>query len=160
MLKAEVIKRFCELSDKVAEHFKHEFAADCFCGQGGIHNNQVPDENHGIAFDELIFTFINAAIDEKIQRESDLALRELILTKAQEQGIKPQESIKIIQLIMAETGMRLRDAGIWENTLYKCLGVACQLRLLLRWLLGVNLFLLLVQAFSICGGRFRRVKYA
>lgn len=58
--------------------------------------------------------FINlSAVEEKCQQDLEENLKVRILAKAQEQGITPKESIKIIKLIMAETGMRLKDACVW-----------------------------------------------
>jgi hypothetical protein len=52
-----VVERFCKLSSKVAEEvFGHRFAADCFCGRGGL------PENWGWRYEDDVLAWIERVV--------------------------------------------------------------------------------------------------
>jgi hypothetical protein len=61
MTKNEVIKRFCELSIKVAATENYEHAADCFC------EDALPLPTFD--FSEWVVKFIEDAVDTKIAKQ-------------------------------------------------------------------------------------------
>ena len=61
--KAEVIERFCQLSEKVMKDiYNYEYPADCFCQV-----NNVPDEQ--FIFSENVMKFIQKAVYLSIAEE-------------------------------------------------------------------------------------------
>jgi len=56
-----ILESLCSTCGLVAEHFKFEYSADCFCG--------LRDFNH-LNFDQKILDFIYIAVQEKISKET------------------------------------------------------------------------------------------
>lgn len=99
MIQTEVLQGFSKLADKVAVHQQQKMLIDCFINFTSEAENKVAQE---------IFSFIESAIDEKIQRESAEGFKEMILEKAKEQGIVYM--VDMVKLIKQESNMGLRDA--------------------------------------------------
>ena len=59
-----VIKQFCRLSSKVAEHFQWSEAADCFCKET---KGPVIDEKD-YRFSPKVMRFIKQAVEEKLKK--------------------------------------------------------------------------------------------
>jgi len=69
MDKNTVLKRLCAVATQVgAEVFKEQRAHDCFCGT----NPGVTDAN--FSFEEEVLDFIETAVQEKQERDSDVQL--------------------------------------------------------------------------------------
>ena len=64
MTKKELIVRLCQLCTSVGEYYNHKFATDCFCPDG------IMIGNKSFNFDEVPIKFIEAAVKEKMERES------------------------------------------------------------------------------------------
>ena len=68
----DAIVRMCELQERVAQHIGYDHSADCFCGKGGFWRSEYFDgtAKNGYRNDGKHIEFIEAAVQEKIQRES------------------------------------------------------------------------------------------
>lgn len=61
MTKQEVIESLCRITADVGEHFRSEYATDCFCEQG---RQYVPFQ-----FEQKTIDFIEEAVREKMERD-------------------------------------------------------------------------------------------
>jgi hypothetical protein len=72
MKHTEVIERLCNLHSEAAGHIGYEFAADCFCGNGGFWHVEGYNPERDYRNDGRALQFIEAAVREKIERESSI----------------------------------------------------------------------------------------
>ena len=64
----QVIQRFCRLQDRVAtEIVGYQYAADCFCGQGGFWPLEDAEDYRN---DEKALEWIEEAVEQRIRREA------------------------------------------------------------------------------------------
>jgi len=64
----EVIERLCSLQAEVHSHIGYGFAADCFCGKGGLWGTEGYGGTvyEGYRNDGKVLEFIEAAVREKL----------------------------------------------------------------------------------------------
>lgn len=69
MKHTEVIERLCALHSEAAQHVGLQYAADCFCGEGGFWSVEDYDPERDYRNDGKALKFIEQAVREKIERE-------------------------------------------------------------------------------------------
>ena len=76
MTKAKLLERLCAVARKVKEEKLGEsiLPKNCFCGAVTVTDSEFQCS-------ESVIAFIESAVQEKIQRESDAGLKALILEK-------------------------------------------------------------------------------
>ena len=68
MTHTEVIERLCKLHSEAAEHVGYEYAADCFCGEGGFWSVKGYNPKRDYRNDGKALEFMEAAVREKLAR--------------------------------------------------------------------------------------------